>query len=359
MNGRESKDNGKEAQTVLGRVDADALGITLPHEHLMIDMAVWFSESDDPDLRAQAYDPVSLKNLSWITYNQYNNLDNVRLLDEQVAIEEALHFRKQGGATIVDVTTRGLNPNIAALRRIAQATGLNIIAGSGYYVLHGHEAEMFDDKSIDVIAHEIIADLTEGMDGTDICAGIIGEIGCSWPLNEREKKSLAAAAQAQQATGAAITIHPGRGYDSPMEILRTLESAGADLSQVVMGHLDRTGFPVKVLDEIARTGCYLEYDIFGGNPFYPLRFGVFDRPCDRERIEQIRYLIDEGYLGRILISQDVCLKSKLVHYGGPGYGHILRNIVPQMRARGITEDHVRTMMVRNPRRLLCFVQEPR
>lgn len=344
----------KQAQTVLGLVNAQALGVTLPHEHLLIDMTVWFSESDDESLRKKAYEPVTMENLSWITYNQYNNLDNVRLLDEQMAIDEAMHFKNEGGSTIVDVTTRGLTPNPPALRRIAQATGLNIIAGTGHYVLHGDEAQAFDRMSIDQIATLLITDITQGMNGTDIRAGIIGEIGCSWPLNEREKKSLTAAAMAQQATGAAITIHPGRGYESPMEILRTLKDAGADLTRVVMGHLDRTGFPVNILNQIAQTGCYLEYDIFGGNPFYPLRFGVFDRPCDRERIEQIQYLTKQGHLHQILISQDVCLKSKLTRFGGPGYAHIQRNIIPQMIARGMNQNQIDTIMVNNPRKLLCF-----
>ena len=139
-----------------------------------------------------------------------------------------------------------------------------------------------------------------------------------------------------------------------MVIFRVLDDAGADIRRVIMGHIDRTGFLSATRREIARTGCGLEYDIFGGNPFYPLRFGVFNRPCDRERIEQIKELIDEGYLGQILISQDICLKSKLVRYGGQGYAHILRNIVPQMLARGIGEEHIQTIMVENPHRLLCF-----
>lgn len=344
----------KKAQTVLGPVSRDELGITLPHEHLLIDAEILFAEPEDASLKKRAYEPVSIRNISWILYNQYNNLDNVRLLDEKAAIEEALYFKKAGGSTIVDVTTAGLARNLPALRRIARATGLNVIAGAGYYVLRGENSRALDRKSEEELAGEIVRDIMAGEGQSGIRAGIIGEIGCSWPLLDREMKSLRACARAQKETGAPITIHPGRHEKSPMAIIRFLERAGADISRVVMGHMDRTGFLPATIREIARTGCYVEYDIFGGNPFYPLRFGVFDRPCDRERIEQVMRLIDWGHLKQVLVSQDTCLKSKLIRYGGQGYAHILQNILPQMLARGMTKGQIRTIMVENPARMLCF-----
>ncbi|MEW6261972.1 MAG: aryldialkylphosphatase [Thermodesulfobacteriota bacterium] len=345
----------KKAQTVLGLVHPDDLGITLPHEHLLLDGEIWFVEPKEAELKKMAFEPVGLENISWIMYNQYNNLDNLRLLDEDLAIKEAMLFKKEGGGTIVDVTSASFFRDLPALKRISLATGLNIIIGSGYYVVTGSAGQDLDGKTEDEIAEEIVTDILVGAGNTEIRAGIIGEIGCSWPLPDREKKSLRASARAQERTGAAITIHPGRHEHSPMEIIRVLDDAGADIGRVIMGHIDRTGFLPATIQELAKTGCYLEYDIFGGNPFYPLHFGVFNRPCDRERIEQIIELIDKGYLEQILISQDTCLKSKLVHYGGQGYAHILRNILPQMLARGITEEHIKTIMVKNPSRFLCFV----
>jgi len=345
----------KKAQTVLGLVHPDDLGITLPHEHLLIDMGIWFVEPKEAELKKRAFEPVSIENISWIMYNQYNNLDNLRLLDEDVAVNEAMLFKKEGGGTIVDVTSASFSRDLLSLKRISRATGLNVIIGSGHYVVSGAEMQSFDRRTEDELVEEIVTDILVGASNTETRAGIIGEIGCSWPLQDREKKSLRASARAQKRTGAAITIHPGRHENSPMEIIKVLDNAGADIDRVIMGHIDRTGFLPATIHEIAKTGCYLEYDIFGGNPFYPLHFGVFNRPCDRERIEQIMELIDKGYLKQILISQDTCLKSKLVHYGGQGYAHILRNIVPQMLARGMTEEHIRTIMVENPSRFLCFI----
>jgi phosphotriesterase-related protein len=352
----DTKENStKKAQTVLGLVHSDDLGITLPHEHFLLDAGIWFVEPQEAELKKLAFEPVSIENISWIMYNQYNNLDNLRLLDEDVAIREAMLFKKEGGRTVVDVTSASLSRDLAAVKRISRATGLNIIIGSGYYVVNEAGCQDLDRKTEDEIAEEIVTDILVGADNTEIRAGIIGEIGCSWPLQDREKKVLRACARAQKRTGAAITIHPGRHENSPMEIIRILDDAGANIGRVIMGHMDRTGFLPATIREIAKTGCYLEYDIFGGNPFYPLHFGVFDRPCDRERIEQIMELIKEGYLKSILISQDTCLKSKLVQYGGQGYAHILRNIVPQMLARGITKEHIKTIMVENPSRFLCFI----
>jgi phosphotriesterase-related protein len=286
-------------------------------------------------------------------FNQYNNLDNLKLLDEGLAVKELLLYKKEGGRSVVDVTTAGLGRDPLALARISRATGLHVVMGSGYYVGTAQDGEI-DRKSEAQIGDEIAKDILSGVGDTGIKAGIIGEIGCSWPLRSGEKKVLRACARAQNVTGAPITIHPGRHEDSPMEIITVLGEAGADIRRVIMGHIDRTGFLPATIRKLARTGCYLQYDIFGGNPFYPLHFGVFNRPCDRERIEQIQRLIDEGHIEQVLMSQDTCLKTKLVHYGGQGYGHILRNIVPQMVARGITKEQIRMIMIENPKRLLAF-----
>ena len=69
-----------KAQTVLGPINVDDLGITLPHEHLLIDMKIWFTEPTEASLKQLAYEKVKLKNLFWVIYNQYNNLDNMLYL---------------------------------------------------------------------------------------------------------------------------------------------------------------------------------------------------------------------------------------------------------------------------------------
>ena len=353
MAGASQKIVGK-VQTVLGMVDAEDLGVTLPHEHLLADFSVWFTEPKEAGLKKLAYEPVSIKNRDWIWHNPQSNLDNGRFLDEEVVIEEVLLFKREGGCTIVELSNVNIGRDPLGLARISRATGINVVMGSGYYVGEVQGPD-YDRKTEEDIAEEIIADIQVGVGDTGVYAGIIGEIGCSYPLHDREKKCLRAAVRAQQQTGAAINIHPGRSVNSPIEIIRMLDDTGADISHVVMSHLDLIVHPFGILCELAETGCYLEYDFFGGYPFNPPRWGLDPRPCDRERIEQILALIKEGYLKQILISHDIGTKVKLVHYGGGGYAHILRNMVPQMRSQGITKEQIHTIMVENPRRLLRFV----
>lgn len=227
--------------------------------------------------------------------------------------------------------------------------------GSGYYVGQAQGPD-FDKKSEEELAEEIVRDILVGACNTAIRSGIIGEIGCTWPLLDREKKSMRAAVRAQKATGAGITIHIGRDAQSPLEIVKFLEDAGADMSHVAIGHLDREAYPIKNLQEIAKSGCFLQFDAFGQPIYYSIDLGggQKDRPSDLQIIRQIIELISKGYLNQILISQDVCEKIHLAAYGHAGYAHILRNVVPHMRSRGISEEEIHTIMVENPKCLACF-----
>ena len=119
-----------QAQTVLGPVAGEALGITLPHEHLLIDFAVMFVEPAAASQKGLAHQPVSLENLGWVRQNFNANLDNLRLLDEETARSEALLFQQAGGQTMVDPTNRSLARDPCALARIARATGLQPSAGA-------------------------------------------------------------------------------------------------------------------------------------------------------------------------------------------------------------------------------------
>ena len=148
------------------------------------------------------------------------------------------------------------------LANIARATGANIITGAGYYIAPSHPDGM-DDVTVDDLTAEMVADVTTGVGNTGIRAGIIGELGCGWPLHDNERKVLLAAAVAQQETGASILVHPGRDEEAPFEVLDILAGAGADVERVVMGHIGRTYKSIERVLDLAKTGCYLEYDQFG------------------------------------------------------------------------------------------------
>lgn len=298
--------------------------MTLMHEHLLIDLRRIFDEPHDAEGRALAHQKMSLDNLHWVTMNWCSSLDNLVLDDPELATREAALFRKAGGGTIVDLNTADLGRHPVALRDIALRTGLNIVMGCGYYHAGFHPPDMGDKNEADIAA-EILRDIEEGIDGTGIKAGIIGEVGCSWPTLPNEAKSLRAAALAQRRSGVAITIHPGRHVDSPFEIIRILAEAGADIGRVVMGHMERTGLDRDGLLRLAQSGCVLEYDWFGEvRPAFP--HGRIDVPSDGERIKEIAFLISEGFVDQVVIAHDVCFKTRLAAFGGPGYAHISNNV---------------------------------
>src|SRR5262245_56001481 len=109
----------RQIQTVLGPIGPEAIGVTLPHEHLLIDFEVMFVEPAAASDKGRAHEPVSLANLGWVRQNFNSNLDNLRLLDEQVARDEILLFKEAGGQTVVDPTNASLGRDPLALARIA------------------------------------------------------------------------------------------------------------------------------------------------------------------------------------------------------------------------------------------------
>lgn len=340
-------------QTVLGLVKPEDLGPTMTHEHLLIDFSVMFNPPPEASVQTKAHEPLSLQNIGWVRYNHYSSLPNLLVTDEEIAIAEAQMYKRVGGGTIVDATTIGIGRDPLGLARVSRAAGIHVVMGAGYYVDVVHPENM-DDISESAIADQIVQEITVGVGDTGVKAGIIGEIGCTWPLTDNERKVLRAAASAQQKTGAAILIHPGRDPQAPREILDVLAESGADISRVIMGHLDRTVEDVDILKDIASTGCYLEWDLFGNeSSFYPL--SDFSMPSDAQRMDYIEAMIDEGIGDRIVVAHDICTNHRLVTYGGHGYGHIVENLVPRMRRRGWSEDQVSALIEGNASRILTIV----
>ncbi|MBI3456705.1 MAG: aryldialkylphosphatase [Candidatus Rokubacteria bacterium] len=342
-----------KAQTVLGPVPAEELGITLPHEHLLIDFRFMYREPEGASGRGRGLEPVGLRNHYEVLYDWTRNLDNLQLLDEATAVEEALLYRWEGGRTLVDPTNVGLGRDPLALQRIARATGLHVIMGAGYYVGPAHPPDM-DTRTEDGITREIVRDLTEGVGDTGVRAGLIGEIGCSWPWTPNERKSVRAAAAAAKETGAPLMIHPGRHPTAPEAHLEEARKAGLDLRRVIMCHIDRTVSEPARLKAIADTGCYLEYDLFGMEvSHYPM--SDFEIPSDAMRMRQILWLMEQGHGQQILLAHDICFKVRLARYGGHGYAHILRHIVPRLRRKGLSEKEVGLLIAENPTRAVTYV----
>jgi phosphotriesterase-related protein len=223
----------------------------------------------------------------------------------------------------------------------------------------GHYVDEYQDpanrtRSVEDFAADMVRAVTEGAWGTDVRAGIIGEIGCQAPWTELERRVMRGAVAAQGETGAAINVHPGRHPDQPQEVADFIRGAGGAIERVIISHVDRTIFDTDRLLRLADTGCVIEVDLFGNEHSY-YALADIDMPNDAVRLRMIRALIERGHLGRVVVSHDICSRTRLTAFGGHGYGHIFANVVPLMRRRGFSEAEIQAILVDNPRRLLTFV----
>jgi phosphotriesterase-related protein len=306
-------------QTVLGPIDPSDLGFTLPHEHTQI--ALWHIEG------------------RW----DYWQLTR----DEPVILAELQRYRDGGGSGLVDLTLPGVGRDPVWLRRLAEASGLHVIMGCGWYRDAYYPAEaLIDRRSVDDLADELIREITDGVGGTGIRPGIIGEIGTDKPwVSPAEERVHRAVARASRRTGLAITTH-GVLSEVGLAQLRLLEEEGADPGRVVIGHADSYPFLAHHLAIIER-GANLEFDFIG-------------MPWERERLGEARTveltceLLARGHADRLFLSQDVCNDSQLTALGGNGYAYLTDTFLPRLRAAGVSDAEIETMTVANPRRLLTI-----
>jgi len=356
------------AVTVTGVIDPSELGVTLSHEHVFIDLNNWIDPPASAYEAGKATEPVSLDNLWYVHRNR--NVDNYRLSDYDIAVDEISRFHSAGGRTVVDVTPKGTGSDPRMVRRVSRATGVQFVHGTAYYVQSAHPPDL-TNRDREEIEEEFVSDVLEGIGDTDVRAGIVGEIGMSTDsdgeLLEDELKVLRAGAAAARRTGASLSIHPpgrtesaqrDRTYPTArwaLEVLDVVEDEGLPPDRVIMDHMDRSFYSdVDIQKDLAARGAYLEYDQFGADGIY-FESENDGYPSDMWRINAIRELIDADYGSQLLVSQDICKKTQLTRYGGFGYGHILENGVPMLKEHGgLSDADVDDLLVNNPREILTF-----
>ena len=320
-----------QIMTVTGAVDVEDLGLTLMHEHIFLD----------------------LMRDAWIFTNILN--------DPELADIELEMLCQAGGATVVDLTTGGLReydnpimfdqddlkplPPPLAVRRAAERRGLKIIMGAGWYHENYYKPRLWD-LSTDQLAEEIIGELREGMEGTDVKAGIIGEIGAQYNrLSAIEERVLRAAGRAQIETGVGLTTHTTRGIGG-LEQLDILEQEGVDLNRVVLAHSGGQPYP-RYHAEIASRGACVSFDRMGSLP------DMTDFHRNRV-LRSIKRLIDDGHIDHIVLSHDVCYAEDLATNGGCGYAWLpVAGQEMLEREIGLTDDQWHTIMVETPKRILA------
>ena len=340
--------------TVNGLIEPHDLGKTICHEHLFIDFRVVYQ---DPPLKKdykKSLEKVSLGNLGWIRNYWNSNKDNLILNSYEDTLYELNDFKEYGNS-IVELTSIGsirLKNHAERLKSLSSATNLNIILGSGFYV-DNSLPEFFKHKNVKDISDIIISDFFNPVN--KISSGVIGEIGCSYPLTENEKKSLKASAIAQQKTGASIIIHPGRNENSPFEIIEFLKKENANIERVVIGHIERTIYSLDKLKELALENVYMNFDQLGiESSYYPLNKKSY-MPNDYQKINFIKHLVDNGYSNKILLGHDIYSKHRLKKFGGHGYSYLLEMILPRMISYGISDKDINKMIIDNPKNILTLL----
>lgn len=343
-------------QTVTGVISREDLGIAAPHEHVFIDLSAFYMEKQQLDCQNPSTDPVTIERLGLLNYDPYALRDNLILDDAQIQKRELLRFAAAGGHTIVDLTTTGIMRNPQALRRMAYETGLNIVAGAGFYVGSTHSPALRAMEP-QAICDCIIGEIKEGMDGTDIKAGVIGEIGISENFTDSERRVLKGAGLAQMMTGCPISVHINPWTTFGIEAARMLLDMGISAQKICICHVDVEG-RTEYIERLLQMGVFIEFDNFGKQYFVrrsARRLGYGSFISDSRRVELVSQLVKAGYVGQILLSCDVCLKTLLRAYGGWGFDHVLTNIVPMLLEEGVSNSAADSMLRENPANFLDVI----
>ncbi|TDD35663.1 aryldialkylphosphatase [Actinomadura sp. KC06] len=336
--------------TVTGPVDPSALGPTLMHEHLFVDLRRPAHALRPGEDSPQAREPLTLANLARTRHGAVN-ADNDVLADFDEMLAEVREFQRAGGGTVVEVTNLGIGRDPGSLRRMSRASGLHIVMGAGWYTPTFHPPDM-DERTVDDLTAVIVRDIVDGADGTGIHAGIIGEVGAECaPLTSGELKSVRAAGRASRITGAPITFHVGGVGEEKFTVLDILDEEGADPSNVVIGHAGTLAVDLPFARRVLARGVFIEFD-FLASPGSP--WGHLVLLGDHKMARGIADLVEDGYSGQILLGHDVCQKIQLKRYGGQGYSYIPDHFLPALRRLGVPDEAVHKIMVENPARALTF-----
>ena len=310
------------AMTVAGPIPAAELGFTLPHEHTRC--------------------------VLWHIQNRWDYWELTG--EDELILPELALYREAGGTCLVDVTLPEIGRDPARLRRLAEASGLYIVMGCGWYRQSYYPAEArIDRRSVESLVDEIVREFEDGADATGVRPGIIGEIGTDKPwLTAQEERVFRAAARASRATGMGVMTHAVMS-DVGLAQLAVMEDAGVDPGRVVIGHADShpdLGYYLALIER----GASIEYDFLG------MRSQPQEKHGEPRLIRLLLDLLARGHADRVFLSQDVCHNNQLTCYEGNGYAYLATRFLPRLREAGVGEAEIHQMTVLNPRRLLALAR---
>ncbi len=338
--------------TVNGPIAGEELGYTLSHEHVFIDTSADFRPPPPgiagliAEMGVDLEAPITLESLGFLRREPQWSVSNQILDSYADAVAELGWARRAGVRSIFDFTPIMAGRRPADLRRLSVELGLHIVTGTGYYREAYHPPGV-GRLSVDELEQRLLAEVTVGIDGTGVRAGLIGECGTtSKGISPAEERVLTAAARVQRATGVPVVVHTEGQREVVMAALRLLESSGADPTRVHICHVNGAAWWKDVVD----TGATIGHDCFGST--FSIDSETKMNPTDQARIDDVRRIFDAGHGQSVLISNDICMKMRLHAYGGWGYDHIQTNLGPFLTAAGFGPDDLHLLFVENPRRLV-------
>lgn len=301
-------------QTVNGAIAGDRLGLTLMHEHVLVDF-------------------IGADKVSTSRYDANEAFKTILPYLERV--------KQQGCETLVECTPAYLGRDVALLKRLSEASGLNIVSNTGYYGAANdkHLPPHAFSETADELAVRWTREWSSGIDGTAIKPGFM-KIGVdAAPLSAVDEKLVRAAGLTHKATGLPIASHTATGAAALAE-LTLLADLGVPPSAFIWVHAQNER-DATLHVRVAKAGAWVEFD------------GVSETSVARH-VELVRHLQAATLLDRVLISQD----AGWYRVGEPGGGQfrgfeaLFTVFVPALLAAGLTKDDVRTLLVDNPRRAL-------
>jgi phosphotriesterase-related protein len=304
--------------SVLGGIESEDLGFTLMHEHILI---------ANPAMR-QAF-------ADWV------DVDAVM----DFAVAELVSARERGVRTVVDLTPINLGRDIQVIEEVARRAEVQIVAATGYYWT---EEAWLVGWEVDQIVEKTIREITDGIAGTSIKAGIIkcatDHAGVT-PVND---KLLRVAARLHRNTGVPISTHTEVNNRSGLAQQEVFEEEGVDLRRVVIGHCGDSK-DLDYLEAILARGSFIGMDRFGVEMLLPTE----------SRVATVAELCRRGYAGQMVLSHDACCHmdffpdmNVLRQFAQLwNFRHIPDDILPALRKEGVSEEQIRSMTVDNPRRV--------
>lgn len=215
--------------TVRGPLPIDELGVTLMHEHIMLDASSWWHCPSCAQRMQLAEKKVSIENLGELRMDPFVSKDNCQLQEMDIAVAELQQFRSLGGTTVIDPTNVGIGRNPLALRSISEKSDLNIVMGAGFYLGDSHPTRV-SSMSAEAIAEEIEKEAVDGVDDTGVRIGIIGEIGISAEFTAAEEKVLRGSALAAVRCQLPLSVHLPGWERHAHRVLDVAEKAGLNRS---------------------------------------------------------------------------------------------------------------------------------